>query len=265
MTTAAGLHYQFHGPEGAPALILSSGLGGAGGYWQPNLPALSARYRVLTYDQRGTGRSDRALPETTSIAAMATDVIALMDALEIETAHFAGHALGGMIGIEAALAPVQGGSARIDKLVVVNGWRSLSPHTARCFEARLAILRGAGVEAFLRAQPLFLFPPEWIAAHDAELEAELPHHIAAFPGAATMEKRIAAVRAFAPSAERLAALRDVLVIATRDDFLVPHAASLALAEPIPGADVATFGWGGHACNVTDPAGFDRLVLKFLES
>jgi aminoacrylate hydrolase len=260
MGTATGLHYQFHGPEDAPALILSSGLGGAGGYWAPNLPALCAQYRVLTYDQRGTGRSDRALPNSTSIEAMAGDVIALMDALDIETAHFVGHALGGMIGIEAAL-----GSGRIDRLVVVNGWRTLSPHTRRCFEARLAILRGAGTEAFLRAQPLFLFPPDWIASHDAELEAELAHHLAAFPGAGTMEKRIAAVRAYAPAPERLAALRDVLVIATRDDFLVPHAASLDLAAPIPGADVATFGWGGHACNVTDPAGFDRLVLKFLES
>lgn len=260
MSIAAGLYYAFHGSESAPTLILSSGLGGAGGYWAPNLPALSAHHRVLTYDQRGTGRSDRALPATTSIADMAQDVIALMDALDIERAHFIGHALGGMIGVETALL-----SGRIDRLVVVNGWRTLSPHTRRCFEARLAILRGAGVEPFLRAQPLFLYPPDWIATHDAALEAELAHHMAGFPGAETMEKRIAAVRAWAPDPQRLAALDKVLVIATRDDFLVPHAASVALAEPIPGAEVVSFDWGGHACNVTDPAGFDRRVLKFLES
>jgi len=260
LAETTGLHYEFHGPEGAPTLILSSGLGGAGGYWTPNLAALVETHRVLVYDQRGTGRSERTLPETTSIAAMAQDVIALMDALDIETADFVGHALGGMIGIEAALA-----SGRIDRLVVVNGWRTLSPHTRRCFEARLAILRGAGTEAFLRAQPLFLYPPDWIAAHDAELEAEFVHHLAGFPGAGTMEKRIAAVRAYAPGPERLAQLRDVLVIATRDDFLVPHAASLDLAEPIPGVEVASFGWGGHACNVTDPKGFNRLVLGFLGS
>ncbi|MEE4451502.1 pyrimidine utilization protein D [Novosphingobium resinovorum] len=261
---AEGLHYEFHGPQDAPTLILSSGLGGAGAYWTPNLAALARSHRVLTYDQRGTGRSDRALPPTTSIEDMAQDVIALMDALEIERAHFIGHALGGMIGIETALA-----SDRIDRLVVVNGWRTLSPHTRRCFDARLALLRagenGAGVEPFLRAQPLFLYPPEWIAAHDAELEAELAHHLAAFPGAETMEKRIAAVRAYAPSPERLARLGPVLVIATRDDFLVPYAASLDLAAPIPHAEIATFGWGGHACNVTDPAGFDHLVSAFLES
>ncbi|WP_043604948.1 pyrimidine utilization protein D [Novosphingobium sp. Rr 2-17] len=259
MPEVAGLYYEFHGPEGAPPLILSSGLGGSAGYWTPNLPALSKHFRVLAYDQRGTGRSDRALPETTSIEDMADDVIALMDALDIETAHVIGHALGAMIGIEAALK-----SQRIDKLVAVNGWRTLSPHTARCFEARLALLRGAGVEAFLRAQPLFLYPPDWITRHDADLETELAHHLASFPGAVTMEKRIAAVRAYAPSAERLAQLADVLVIATRDDFLVPHASALDLAEPIPGADVATFNWGGHACNVSDPAGFDRLVLNFLK-
>lgn len=259
MPEAAGLYYEFHGPEAAPPLILSSGLGGSAGYWAPNLPALSKHFRVLAYDQRGTGRSDRALPDTTSIEDMSGEVIALMDALDIETTHFVGHALGAMIGIETAL-----GSGRIDKLVAINGWRTLSHHTARCFEARLALLRGAGVEAFLRAQPLFLYPPDWIARHDADLEAELPHHLASFPGAATMEKRIAAVRAFAPSTERLAQLADVLVIATRDDFLVPHASALDLAAPIPGADIATFGWGGHACNVTDAAGFDRLVLKFLK-
>ncbi|MGG2007473.1 hypothetical protein [Novosphingobium resinovorum] len=118
--------------------------------------------------------------------------------------------------------------------MVINGWRTLSPHTRRCFEARLALLRHAGNEPFLRAQPLFLYPPDWIAANDALLEAELAHHIAGFPGAETMEKRIAAVAAYAPAAERLARLGETLVIATRDDFLVPCAASLDLAGPIPG-------------------------------
>lgn len=255
-----GLYYEQHGRADATPLILSSGLGGSAAYWAPNIAALADRFRVIAYDHRGTARSDRHLPPSTSIADMAHDVAAMMDALEIENAHFVGHALGAMIGIEAALS-----TRRIDKLVAVNGWRTLSPHTRRCFEARLAILRSAGTEAFLRAQPLFLYPAGWIADHDAELDAELGHHIATFPGAETMEMRISAVRAYAPDADRLARLHDVLVIATQDDFLVPHAASLDLAVPIPTAHVATFAWGGHACNVTDPEGFNRLVLEFLEN
>lgn len=61
MAEAAGLYYEEHGS--GPPLILSAGLGGSGNYWLPNLPALAERYRVILYDHRGTGRSDRALPD----------------------------------------------------------------------------------------------------------------------------------------------------------------------------------------------------------
>jgi aminoacrylate hydrolase len=53
------------------------------------------------------------------------------------------------------------------------------------------------------------------------------------------------------------------VIATRDDMLVPVQSALDLATPT--ATTATLDWGGHACNVTDPARFNRLVLDFLRS
>lgn len=260
MAEAAGLHYELHGPPDAPPVILSSGLGGSAGYWAPNLPALARNFRVIAYDHRGTGRSDRVIPVNTCVADMAADLLSLLDAEGIERAHVIGHALGGMIGIEAALSA----PGRIGKLVLVNGWAQLSPHTARCFDARLALLHGSGPEAFLAAQPLFLYPPDWIAAHDEALQAEAAHHLAAFAGIETTAARIAAVRAFSPSADDLAALGETLVIATRDDFLVPYASALALAEAIPSADVATFDWGGHACNVTDPASFERIVIDFLK-
>ena len=63
MPIAAGLWYEWHGPEAGEVLILSPGLGGSATYWQPNLAAFAERYRVLLYDHRGTGRSDRALPD----------------------------------------------------------------------------------------------------------------------------------------------------------------------------------------------------------
>ncbi|MCI4592135.1 pyrimidine utilization protein D [Sphingobium sp. BYY-5] len=260
MAEVAGLYYEAHGAADAPPLILSSGLGGSAGYWVPNLPALAEHFRIIAYDHRGTGRSDRALPEVTLVEDMARDVIALMDALGIKQAHFVGHALGGAIGMETAIR-----TGRIDRLVVINGWRTLSPHTRRCFAARLALLHGAGERAFLEAQPLFLYPPDWIAAHETELTADLDHHRAAFPGVETTAKRIVAVQAYAPDPAGLAALENLLVIATRDDFLVPFATALDLAEPVAKAQIATFDWGGHACNVTDPDAFNRLVLEFLRS
>ena len=260
MPHAAGLYYETHGADDAPPLILSSGLGGSARYWKPNIPALAEHYRVIAYDHRGTGRSDRALPDVVTVDDFADDILALMDALAIERASIVGHAAGGVAGLALALKAPE----RLDKLIVVNGWAKADPHFLRCFEARLNLLRYAGVEAFLRAQPIFLYPAAWISAHTADLDAQLPHQLADFPGLATMEKRIAALAAFDISS-RLADLpTTVLALTAHDDMLVPYTASRAFAA-IPGIAHAGMPWGGHACNVTDPATFNRIVLDFLRS
>lgn len=260
MPQAAGLWYEEHGPADGPPLILSAGLGGSGSYWQPNLTALAAHHRVIVYDHRGTGRSDRTLPETISVATMAKDVLGLLDALGISEASFVGHALGGMIGMAIA---VDHGD-RIAKLVIVNGWLRLDPHTARCFDVRLDILRNSGPRAFLKAQPLFLYPPDWISAHDTQLVADVEAQLVHLPEAAAIEKRIAAVRAFEMEWRDVIATK-LLVIATQDDMLVPFAASKDVAAAAPWAELAIMPWGGHACNVTDPDRFNSIVLNFLGS
>ncbi|WP_426264257.1 pyrimidine utilization protein D [Sphingomonas sp. PWP1-2] len=259
MAEAAGLYYEIHGREDAPPLILSSGLGGSAHYWAPNIAALSERYRVIAYDHRGTGRSDRALPDAVTVDDLAADMLALLDALAIPRAIVVGHAAGGVAALALALMAPD----RIDKLVVVNGWASPDPHFLRCFAARLALLRGSGPEAYLRAQPLFLYPPNWISANDALLEAELPEQLAHFPGAATMEKRIAALAAFDVS-ERLRDIhRPVLVVVSDDDMLVPSNAGVALANGLPIAGFCRAEHGGHAVNVVDPDAFNSFVLAWL--
>lgn len=254
---AAGLWYEWHGPAHCEIVILSAGMGGSAGYWAPNIAALTERYRVLLYDHRGTGRSDRSLPDEVSIATMAEDVRRLLAALGVERAHFIGHALGGLIGLE--LARIFSG---IGKIVVINGWASLDPHFARCFEVRLDLLHKSGPAAYVRAQPLFLYPANWISDHIAHLDAEGAHQLAHFPPAETLEKRIGAARAYELSADLAA---DALVLVSEDDMLVPSHCSRELVERLPGSRLAVMEWGGHACNVTDPDGFNALVLDFLGS
>lgn len=261
MGESAGLYYEIHGPADAPPLILSSGLGGSAGYWGPNLAALAEHFRVIAYDHRGTGRSDRALPDTLTVDDFADDMLALMEALHIERAHIIGHAAGGVAGLALALKAPE----RMDRLVVVNGWAKADPHFLRCFEARLALLRHAGAEAFLRAQPIFLYPADWISIRSDELDAELPHQMDAFPGAATMEKRIAALAAFDVTGRLRHLGKRVMTLVAVDDMLVPSGAGWALSRELGGARHERMEWGGHACNVTDPERFNRIVLEFLRS
>jgi aminoacrylate hydrolase len=259
MPHAAGLYYEWHGPQDGEVLILSSGLGGSAHYWTPNLSAFAESYRVLLYDHRGTGRSDRELPERVSVDDFADDILALMDALQITKASIMGHAAGGLAGLALALKAPE----RLERLIVVNGWAQADPHFLRCFQVRLALLRESGPEAYLRAQPIFLYPADWASEHDAEIGAELSAQLANFPGAETMEKRIAALAAFDISG-RLAEIElPVLVVAARDDMLVPSRAGEALAQALPNAGFGRPDFGGHACNVTYPDSFNGFVLGWL--
>jgi aminoacrylate hydrolase len=256
-----GLYFEEHGPAGAPPVILSAGLGGSGAYWQPNLAELRESHRVVLYDQRGTGRSDRALPPDLTAEDMARDVLALMDGLGLESAAFVGHAAGGAIGLTLAIEAPE----RVSRLVVVNGWSRLDSYTARCFEIRLDLLRDTGPRAYVRAQPIFLFPATWISEHGNDLDAETDAQLAHFQGSENLEARVAALQAFYVD-DRLEDVRvPLLALAAKDDMLVPWTCSQRLAEAAPAGALATMEWGGHACNVTDPATFNRIVLEFLGS
>ena len=158
---------------------------------------------------------------------MADDVVALMDGLGLERAHFVGHAAGGLIGLALALRAPE----RLASLVVVNGWTRLDPHFARCFEARLALLRDTGPRAYLRAQPIFLYPATWSSEH-RERARRRARAISSrtFQGSDNLEKRIAALQAFDLD-DRLGEIATpLLAIAAKDDVLVPWTCTAGLAD-----------------------------------
>ena len=254
------MHHEVHGrtPADAGTVLLSSGLGGAGAFWAPQLDALRERHRVVTYDQRGTGQSAGPLPDAYSISLMADDVVEVLDELGVESCHFVGHALGGLIGLDLALR----WPARVGSLVLVNAWAKPDPHTGRCFDVRKDLLR-LGPEAYVRAQPLFLYPAPWLSRNTERLAREHAHGVAHFQGADTLLKRIAALLAF-DVADRLGEVRcPTLVAASRDDMLVPWTASEMLAAGIPGARLWLAAEGGHGFTVTEPEAFNAALLAFL--
>jgi aminoacrylate hydrolase len=254
----AGLHWEENGPADAPPIILSAGLGGAAAYWAPNIDALARDHRIILYDHRGTGRSDRALAFNVTVEDMADDVLALMDGLGLARATLVGHAAGGAIGLALALRAPE----RLERLVVVNGWSKPDPHFLRCFDVRLALLRDSGVRAFLRAQPIFLYPARWISENAGRLAEEEARQLDQFQGAPNIEARIAALAAFDVDGRLAEIGTPTLLVAAQDDMLVPASCSERLAQGLPDATLATMA-GGHACNVTEAERFNHILRDWL--
>src|SRR5688500_3491668 len=103
--TANGIamNYTLEGPENAPSVTLSHSLATDLSMWEPQMKALTARYRVLRYDTRGHGGTD-APAGAYSLGQLADDARALLQALGISRTHWIGLSMGGMIGQTLALA-----------------------------------------------------------------------------------------------------------------------------------------------------------------
>lgn len=252
-----GLHYEVHG-EGEEVVVLSAGLGGAGAFFAPQMEALTARYRVVLYDQRGTGRSDRALPSPYSVAHMADDIASVIEAVG-GPAHVVGHAAGGLAGLQLALDRPQ----LLRSLTVINGWSRPDPHIARCFRTRISLLNDSGPEAYVHAQPLFLYPANWISEHASRLAEEERHHVTGFQGRDNMLARINALLAFDIDARLPQIATRTLVSASADDMLVPSLCSERLAQRLANATLDIVPWGGHAFTATASEAFNSTLLAFL--
>jgi aminoacrylate hydrolase len=261
-TTVGGLHVRRFGDPRHPAVLFSAGLGGSGSYWSPQVAALAAEHHVLLYDHRGTGLSDRTpLPLPYSVAHLADDMAIVLDGLGIARAHVVGHAAGGVAALELALAAPD----RVASVTVVNGWALAGPHFLRCLEIRRAIHAAGGADAYLKAQPPFLYPAAWIDRNLDRLDRERALHAAHFQSAATLDARIAALGAFDGRDRLPTVTTPTLLVVSADDQLVPPTATAELAAALPHATVARMAWGGHAANVTDPAAFDAILGGFLRA
>jgi len=255
------MHIEIHGRQDAAAatLVFSSGLGGAAHFWAPQLAALADDFRIVLYDQLGTGRSPAALPADYSIAAMADELRELLAANGIGDYHLVGHALGGLIGLELALQDALG----LRSLTLMNAWAAASPHTARCFSVRKQLLAGAGPAAYVEAQALFLYPPDWIADNIDQLNIDDRKHVAGFPPTDNLLRRINALLSFAPGAALQQIRQPTLLIANKDDMLVPWRCSQALQQLLPNAELAVFDYGGHASSVTCADTINTTLSDFI--
>ncbi|MBO0759072.1 MAG: pyrimidine utilization protein D [Bradyrhizobiaceae bacterium] len=253
----AEIYYESHG-SGTPVLLVS-GLGGVGNYWNPNIPAFSREHQVVIHDHRGTGQSSRSQIRY-SVDQMTTDLLAVMDHLGIEKAHLVGHSTGGAIGQTLAVTYPE----RLISLVIYASWTKADPFFRRVFEARRTLLIKGGAAAYVRSVPVFLYPDWWINENIALLEEREKVLISNFPPSEIVASRIDAILDF----DRIDALGRIrtptMVLCVKDDILTPPYYSRELARMIPGAEFVELNRGGHCASETNTQAFDDAVLAFID-
>jgi 3-oxoadipate enol-lactonase len=247
--------FRIDGPADAPPVLLSNSLGTTSEMWDPQVPALSERYRVVRYDTRGHGSAP--VPNGPySLDDLGGDALALLDRLGVERAHVVGLSLGGMTGMWlAANAP-----ERVDRLVAMCTSAMLAEE--HDWPARAKLVREQGTGAVAQASIERWFTPGFAEANPdtvAKLRATLadtpPEGYAGCCDAiAAMDLRPLLASVTAPT----------LVVAGAEDPATPPWHGAVIASGIPGARLRVIRGAAHLANVSSAAEFTATLLAHLD-
>ncbi len=252
------IYYEVHG-EGEP-LLLITGLSSDLTSWIFQIPEFSKKYRVIIFDNRGVGRTDAPdIPYSTEM--MADDSAGLLNALGIEKAHILGHSMGGFIAQELALKyPL------LVRSLVLASAGTQETHMGKHLIDTWARMAREGVnrELFVRELLLWLFTENFFEntvmvqiAVDMLVTGPYPqpaHGLIRQVGAClehNMKDRIGNITT------------PTLVLAGKEDILVPVRMSEELAAGIPGAELVVLEGAGHGALSEAADKFNLAVLEFL--
>ncbi|NBF14378.1 3-oxoadipate enol-lactonase [Pseudomonas sp. Fl4BN2] len=252
------LNYRLDGPQGAPVLVLSNSLGTDLGMWDAQIPAFTEHFQVLRYDTRGHGQS-LVSEGPYSIEQLGRDVLALLDALHIERAHFCGLSMGGLIGQWLGIHAGE----RLNKLVVCNTAAKIGEPSVWNPRIEMVLRYGPAAMAGLRDASI----ARWFTADYAQAHPEQVKRITDMLAATSPQgyaANCAAVRD-ADFRDQLAAIKvPTLVIAGTEDAVTPPSGSHFIQEQVAGAQYAEF-HAAHLSNVQAGDAFSQRVLAFLSA
>src|SRR2546428_582059 len=256
--TGITLYWEVHG-KGDP-LLLIMGLGANATGWWAQPPSFSREYRVIAFDNRGTGRSDKP-NEPYSIGQMADDAHGLLDDLGVGPAHVFGMSLGGMIAQELVLRyPTRvrtlllGGTMAGGPTAMFAG-----PEVVQQFIS----LAGMPLVQALEAGFALLYSEGYIAKNKGELvrRALLNAHLMAPMYA--IQRQFMAVVGF-NTVGRLGEIKaPTLVLTGTADRVIPAHNARLLSEGIPDERLAEFEGAGHGFLVERSEDVNATVLAFL--
>ncbi|MFF3597240.1 bifunctional 3-oxoadipate enol-lactonase/4-carboxymuconolactone decarboxylase PcaDC [Kitasatospora indigofera] len=248
------LHHRTDGPDGAPALLLGPSLGTSLAVWDPQVPELARRHRVIRYDLPGHGGTPAdLLPAGATVADLARLVLDLADHLGIDRFAHAGISLGGAIGTHLAVHHPE----RVSTLALVCSSARFGAPEDWWERARTVRDRGTGPVAdtaatrwFTRAFRDTPVARDLVADHRA---ADPTGYAACCDALAAYDLRADLHRIDAPT----------LVVAGRDDPATPPAHGRELADHIPGATLLEIPDAAHLAGVEKPNAVLGALLDHL--
>lgn len=257
-TTANGItvNYTLDGPADAPVVTLSHSLAADLAMWNPQMKALTARYRVLRYDTRGHGGTDAPAGAYT-LEQLAEDARALLGVLGIARTHWIGLSMGGMIGQTLALS-----SPGLFLSLALCDTSSRVPAEARpVWQERIKTAETQGMEPLV--EPTI---GRWFTAPFREQRNDVVDPV-------RTRIRTTSPRGYAGCCHAIAALDltdklsaiklPTMIIVGEEDQGTPVAASQAIQAKIAGSQLEIIKSAAHLSNLEQPEAFTRIVTRFL--
>jgi 3-oxoadipate enol-lactonase len=261
-TNGIDIHYEIAGSgpstSGAPCVMFAHSLGSDLSIWATQKSALAGRHTVLTYDLRGHGQTT-ATSGAYDFDLLASDAIALMDALNIDKASFVGISLGGMIGQALALAAPQ----RLEKLVLADTTSAYPPEAQALWPERIRGIEANGLEPLV-APTL----ERWFTAPYRSTRPEVVARIGNLIRNTSPTGYIGCCHAIAGLnfTGQLGRIKiPTLVLVGDQDAGTPPAMAESIAKGIPNARLEIITGAAHLSCVEQAERFNALLVDFLAS
>jgi pimeloyl-ACP methyl ester carboxylesterase len=252
------LYYEEQGT--GPPVVLVSGLGASHLSWAAALPILKERFRCITPDNRGTGRSDTP-PGPYTIDAMADDTAGLISHLGVAPVRVVGWSLGGSV-VQSLL--INHGDL-IDRAVLVAALPSYTALQHAWLDASLALRQSDASDVAKAAYGMpWVFGPRHLSDHQAAFDAL--RLVGADPHPTSLEAfkaQAVAIRTYDSRAQLPGVDTPTLILVGAEDVLTPVAQSVEMAALIPNATLTVLPRGGHGLVIEYMEDTLREIIGFL--
>jgi 3-oxoadipate enol-lactonase len=250
------VHYTLEGPASGPVITMSNSLASNLSMWEPQMPILTSRYRVLRYDTRGHGGTE-AIAGPYSLDELSEDVRALLRALGITRTHFIGLSMGGMIGQIIAIKYPQ----MLQSLVLCDTMSRVPTEAKPMWDDRIHTAETGGMEPLVEPTLARWFTEPFRQKGSPVLD-QVRTMIRSTPprGYTGCCHAIAALNL----TDHLKAITlPTLIIVGEDDPATPVAASHVIHEQIRGSELVILKSAAHLSNLEQPEAFNQALTAFL--